>query len=235
MGIRYSVLLLILLVILLLLPPLSATRLGSFLLALTFWGLLVAGALAAGRAGWARPAALALAGVALAVNIAAFLAPHLRYAVPGRLLEATFLFFVCGAILHHIVREERVTVDTILGGISVYLLIGIFFFQVYSALELYAPGSFLAGGQPIPAPGSAEFEGGYIVDFIYYSYVTLTTLGFGDIIPISPAARMAAALEAIIGQLYLTILIGVLVGVHIAQGSPGGPSAGATQEPPEAA
>ncbi len=53
--------------------------------------------------------------------------------------------------------------------------------------------------------------------FLYYSFVTITTLGYGDIFPVSTAAKSCAILEAVIGQLYLVITVAWLVGVHISQ------------------
>lgn len=70
-------------------------------------------------------------------------------------------------------------------------------------------------------PGSFQMPQGTInqATFTYYSYVTLTTLGYGDITPISTPARSLALLEAMMGQLYLAVLIARLVGIHIAQSS----------------
>jgi hypothetical protein len=70
-------------------------------------------------------------------------------------------------------------------------------------------------------PGSFSIADSQILDphspFLYYSFVTITTLGYGDIFPVSSAAKSAAILEALIGQLYLVILVVWLVGVHISQ------------------
>ncbi len=62
-----------------------------------------------------------------------------------------------------------------------------------------------------------RFGGDDSTAVIYYSFVTLTTLGYGDIVPISPAARVLATGEAVIGQIYLTVLVARFVGMHIAQ------------------
>ena len=56
-------------------------------------------------------------------------------------------------------------------------------------------------------------------EMVYYSFVTLTTLGYGDIVPVSPSARALATLEALTGQLYLTVLVARLVGLHITHAS----------------
>ena len=71
-------------------------------------------------------------------------------------------------------------------------------------------------------PGSYDFAGEQMLsvdtnDFVYYSMVTLTTLGYGDITPLSASARALAAMEALVGQIYLTVIIARLVGLHMQQ------------------
>jgi hypothetical protein len=91
--------------------------------------------------------------------------------------------------------------------VCVYFFIGLMWSFVFSVLESLQPGSFRFG-QGLTAN---------VKNFIYYSFVTQTTLGYGDITPVTPPARNLSVLEAIIGQLYLAVLIARLVGVQIAQ------------------
>jgi hypothetical protein len=99
-----------------------------------------------------------------------------------------------------------------MGAICVYFLVGIVWALLYSTLEFFQPGSFqMPQGTVNQATSQATFT--------YYSYVTLTTLGYGEITPISGPARSFALLEAMMGQLYLAVLIARLVGIHIAQSS----------------
>jgi voltage-gated potassium channel Kch len=102
-----------------------------------------------------------------------------------------------------------VTVDTICASLCIYLLLGVCWSGIHVLAEVLEPGSFqLPGHGP-----DAQF-----VDFaLYYSLVTMTTLGYGDVIPSSPSTRMFAATEAIMGQLYIAVLVARLVGLHIAQ------------------
>ncbi len=121
-----------------------------------------------------------------------------------------FYLFMTATILFYVFRPNDVTADTICGAISVYLLIGITWSLVYFFVELVHPGSFYI---------SKEYDiDGQLTssDFLYFSYTTLTTLGYGDIIPVTPVARSLATLEAIFGPLYLAILIARLVGMHTA-------------------
>jgi len=110
-------------------------------------------------------------------------------------------------ILAHVFRQDVVTTDLIMGAVCVYFFLGLMWAFVFSLLESVQPGSFLMGqGEP---PHRSEF--------VYYSFVTQTTLGYGEITPLTPPARSLAILEAIFGQFYVAILIARLVGIHISQ------------------
>ncbi len=119
-----------------------------------------------------------------------------------------FMAFMVIVILSFIFREQEVTSNVIYGAIVVYLLIAIMWAFVYSVLESIHPGSF--------AIGNSQIEVGRPL-FIYYSFVTITTLGYGDITPITATANSFSFLEAVIGQIYLVILVARLVGIHISQ------------------
>lgn len=123
----------------------------------------------------------------------------------------TYILYV-GVILVYLMRkvftERTVTADTVKGSIAVYLLMGVWFQLVYSMLWMFDPTTFnLANPSVTP-------------DFFYFSFSTMTTLGYGDIVPKSIAARTAAILQAMAGQMYLTILVARLVGLHIANPKP---------------
>ncbi len=123
-------------------------------------------------------------------------------------LSTLFLGYVMIRILGFIFKSETVTSDVIFAAIVVYLLIGITWGIVFRLMETVQPGSFAI---------RASLEQHQRITFTYYSFVTLTTLGYGDIRPLSPQAGTLAILEAIIGQLYLAVLIARLLGMHIAQ------------------
>ena len=121
------------------------------------------------------------------------------------------LFFVYTTVVMflHIIKGSKVTIETLYGAISVYLLIGLTYTSIYALIEIITPGSFnLINSQGIIHAFKVD-------ELIYYSYTTLSTLGYGDIRPITSHARTFAISEAIIGQLYLTILVARLVGLHI--------------------
>ena len=130
-----------------------------------------------------------------------------------------FFSYIAGLILVDIFRAEMVTLNIIAAGISVYLFFGNICGFMYAIIGHVDPGAFnipattaIYLGDDVSSLGSA----------MYFSFVTLTTLGYGDITPINPFARSLAFLEAAMGQIYLTVLIASLVGVHISSSGEGG-------------
>jgi Ion channel len=104
-----------------------------------------------------------------------------------------------------------VTFDRILGAIALYVLIGVVWAEAYQLVSIRVPDAYagIAGGSGSPDRAS----------WIYFSFVTLTTVGYGDITPVAHAARSLAILEALIGQLYPAIVLARLVSLHVAGGS----------------
>src|SRR5215472_4495679 len=125
------------------------------------------------------------------------------------ILGAVFLGFTAVVLLRQTLTGVAVTADTIAGAICFYLLLGVIWALIYALVELAHPGSFLDGGRPVSSAGHRTL----VPELLYLSLVTLSTLGYGDILPVTPPARMLAALEAIIGPLYLAVLIARLVGL----------------------
>ncbi|WP_241648128.1 potassium channel family protein [Methanoculleus taiwanensis] len=109
-------------------------------------------------------------------------------------------------ILTVVLRSRAITTDTIYGAICVYLLIGLTYANGYTFIETMNPGSFYASAVHEPG-GRLAFP-----DLLYYSFVTMTTLGYGDITPITNQARSLAMLEAVSGVLYVAVLISRLIG-----------------------
>ena len=135
--------------------------------------------------------------------------------------SALFFCFIAWLILTEIFRTKMVTLDIIAAGISVYLFFGNICGFIYAIIGRVDPNAFT-----IPAT-TASYLGDNLADVssaMYFSFVTLTTLGYGDITPINDFARSLAFLEAAMGQIYLTVLIASLVGVHISISPKGGKS-----------
>jgi len=126
-----------------------------------------------------------------------------------------FLFFTFIMIIGHILQEKKISLDTLYGGIVAYLFIALCFSSLYNGIHIFNNNAFLFNGalESIGKSIDAQTFG----DFTYYSLITLSTVGYGEITPFSPYARFASALQGILGQLYLTIFLARLVGMHIAQ------------------
>ena len=114
---------------------------------------------------------------------------------------AAFMAFVAPvAIARRLVSHRVVTLSTLVGAVCLYLLIGVFFAYIYAAVNGNAPIRFFVQ-LPDPTPG----------DFLYFSFVALTTLGFGDLSPATALGRTLTVTEALAGQLYLVSTIALLV------------------------
>ena len=122
-------------------------------------------------------------------------------------LADVFIFFVISIALavRHLFQEGPITLNRLMGGICIYILLGMCWSIIYMYLIWWQPDAF--AGAVLDTPDNPVFW-----DMIYFSFVTLTTLGYGDITPAEPVARALAYTEAVVGQLYIAILIGTLVG-----------------------
>ena len=100
--------------------------------------------------------------------------------------------------------------DQVLGGVVLYLNIGLTFATIYALIENVSPGAFHAAAAGAGPPLHPSY-------FIYFSFVTLTTVGYGDIVPVHAAARSMATLEAALGQLYPAIILARLVSIEVSQ------------------
>jgi len=126
-------------------------------------------------------------------------------------LAVTMLFFAATtiAIFASIINAKEVTTDIIFGAVAVYMLVGVIVANLFQWLHNIDPGGTVTN---IDVMGHDAFS-----DILYFSFVTLTSIGYGDFAPISPAARTIAMATGIFGQLYLAILIAKLVGIYTAQ------------------
>jgi hypothetical protein len=119
-------------------------------------------------------------------------------------LGLVYLSALTVVVLERVIRTGPVTVHRISGAVAAYLLIAILFANVFALVELVQPGSFNG------ATGGRGWGG-----FLYFSQVTLFTVGYGDITPVAGGARSLAMLEGLIGQLYPAILLARLVALEI--------------------
>jgi hypothetical protein len=115
------------------------------------------------------------------------------------------------AVLSRVSRYRRITLDEIAGAISAYILIGLFFTMLFLWIELLQPGSFEIRAQVNPNK-LVDYS-----DFVLFSFATLTTLGYGDITPLTHLAQVLSVLESMIGVLFVAVLVGGLVGMLISE------------------
>ena len=120
------------------------------------------------------------------------------FILPALLLIISFLF-----ILKSITRNNEVDIDTVLSAISGYILIGLLFGIIIFIMEMIIPGNF------------TNVQGLSYYDSIYFSFVTMSTLGYGDISPITQEGKSLVILTTLIGQFYMVIIMGIIVGKFI--------------------
>jgi hypothetical protein len=132
--------------------------------------------------------------------------PFLR--LVGNCCGILFFAFTIIIILSAIFRENEVTLDVIYGAIAVYLLMALMWAFIYEVIDTLKPNAFSVTGEALEVSRH---------HFFYYSFVTITTVGYGDITPVSLVARSFSILEMLIGQIYLVVLIARLVGINISQ------------------
>jgi len=143
----------------------------------------------------------------------------------GTISWLLFVVFIAGSQLRSVLRQKAVTGETICMAVSVYLLFGFAWALLYALMFQRHPESFsgiVTGNQVRPT----EFQHLFPI-FGYFSLTTLSTIGFGDITPVTIQARYAAVAEGIAGQFYLAILVARLVGMQMSQ-SPSQPAENGT-------
>jgi hypothetical protein len=152
--------------------------------------------------------AVILAAPVLVINWSSPFIDQTWYPYVRHIFSTCFFILIIILILDFIFRQVQVSREILFAAIVVYMLLGLMWAVIFRFLEICQPGSFLF-------PHGLSHDSHDI--FLYYSFVTLTTLGYGDISPISAPARSLAILEAIIGQMYVAVLIARLMGTHISQ------------------
>lgn len=217
-----------------------ATLLASAFIGDVRWGRLIAAALMgvtfllAFRASRvpgqdSRTAAVVVGVLVAGATIAAALGDVELSRLVSMATSAVFIVAASVAIVRRLRWQTRVTMRTVMGALCIYLFIGLFFAVVYAAVDVVDDGAFFA---------QTDDPNG--VDFIYYSFITQATVGYGDLSPITDTGKMLAATEALLGQVYLVTIVAVMVSNlgrtrppegFIAGSSPGDEPGGASPAP----
>ena len=155
-----------------------------------------------------------------------FTVPSHAHVIAGVVCVALFFAFVVAVILADVFSGSVVTIGTICGAICVYLMLALLWGIVFAGMQRANPDSFkIEYAVDARTRAIADTDGDVLVhphefdELTYFSFVTLTTLGYGDIVPRTRMARMLAQLEAVTGQFYLAILVARLVALQIVHAS----------------
>jgi Ion channel len=183
--------------------------------ALSLLGLLVSllAISAAGEAPRLRGAVLVLAAVSVIANAGGLWHVMGLPGQPGVAVSLTLLALTTLILFAGVMRSEQVTGDVIAGAVATYLMIGLTWAFAYGLAESIWPGAISAGGTSL-AGGSAH-------TLLYFSYTTLMTIGYGDVVPVHPVARILAVLEGLAGVGFTTIVLAFLVALRVSSASRG--------------
>lgn len=127
----------------------------------------------------------------------------------GQIFGLLFIVYTISCLVRFIFTEKEVTKDVIYAAVVVYLLLAITWAFGYLILEFFFRGSF-----SYPENQPLDF-----FHFLYFSYVTITTLGYGDVLPLTQKASSLVILEALTGQIYLVVIVAWLVGMYVSRRS----------------
>jgi len=192
------------------LPLVAAGVLSPIFSDVAFGLILISGvaSVAGRRSATALAAGFAVLSVLVRVVRLASSAPTLTLKIVDSVLSLIAVFILTGLVLIKVFQKGPITIHRVQGAVAAYLLLGAAWGYAYELAFLLGPGSIHfneSGATPVTLP----------IRLMYFSFVTLTTLGYGDIVPVHPAARSLAITEALVGQLYPAILIARLVSLEI--------------------
>lgn len=119
-----------------------------------------------------------------------------------------FLAYTCKHIFRYLFETEDISADMLYAAVCLYLIIGIIWGMIYAVIEMYHPGSF-------ELKADLDNTRAVFSELNYFSFVTLSTLGYGDMAPLTRLARSWATIEAILGQFYLAFVVARLVALHV--------------------
>jgi voltage-gated potassium channel len=184
------------------LAPLGINRLDG-VVSIAFTTTLLVGVWSLARTRWAYVSGLVLAVASLAMTGADLSTKTMTFAYAGLVVVFLFCAISLWIALREVLFSAEVDANRIAGAMCVYLLIGLTWTFVYFFIALGIPDAF----NGLSADPDMRF-----VNLLYFSFVTLTTLGFGDITPATPFARALAYLEAVTGTMYMAVLVASLIG-----------------------
>lgn len=197
-------------------PILPGGLLGESLLRIMGWVAVLGALFAASDRRGELLVATIIATMAVLCESLAFLLQQEQLYGAFLFVEAAFYFYVSFVLLGYTLRSKAIDPEQLFTAVCAYLLIGVAFAFLYTGILVFTPGAL--AGEPLSSLAFASST--HSVSFemmLYYSFATLSTLGYGDIVPTSTPVMMLSAFQATLGQLYLTVIIAWLVGMHLQQ------------------
>jgi len=180
------------------------------LLALTFVPVILSTITLSQKKQWLWPSLLLMVGTLIVGIISIFFPNQMFLGIKWGLLAAFFALAVAG--LFSFLRHARsVALTHLFTAVSIYLLLGMLWFALYCAMDVIEPGSFGRSNNTLADRQS---------ELLYFSLITLSTIGYGDVVPLQGEARMVAALEGVTGVLYVAITVAMLVNAYRQQSQP---------------
>lgn len=141
-------------------------------------------------------------------------ASHLQIFLVSEFLSIFLLIISIGYIFRYVLFSKKITTDILFASMVNYLLIAMLFARIYATIDFVQPHSFSYSADLATADGTI-----LNTHFSYFSIVTIATLGYGDIVPLHPVAQTLAAIEAVVGQFYVAMIVAWLVSMHVLHNS----------------
>jgi voltage-gated potassium channel len=139
------------------------------------------------------------------ITLIAAITDNTHIELVNRILFVLFFILVAINLLLGIIRSKEVDTEVIFSAVAVYLLFGFCGAVMAAVIMFFEPAAF-----SLNSTYSSQFH-----QFLYFSFITITSTGYGDILPITPLARTLSIFLALFGQLYLTVIIGILIGKYL--------------------
>ncbi len=207
---RYLALLISILFLFVVTPVATLFRHGVLIMDALAAVVLVSASFALGKRKRLLAVALVLCGLSVIGTVLVLVTQQRWAAIFSHASIVVLILFFCVTILSYVLSGARITLDKIFAAVCVYMLLGYAWTFAYALVDDLQPGSFIAA-----SPLDPDEYVGHVLALRYFSFMTLTTVGYGDIVPRGATARTLASLEAVTGQIYLMVLVARLVGLHI--------------------
>jgi len=200
---RCAYLFLALLLLLVTLPLLIESEQGRIVANLINLAILLAAVAAVGRTKLSFVTAVLLALPVVGFQVLGIVWAEPHYLMLSWAFGSCFYFTTLSLLLRYVLLPSVMNTDKLYGAAAAYLMLGIMWAYFYGIIQYFYPGAFTPAGAPLN-----------LFDLLYFSFAVLTTAGFGDIVPVLPAARGLTMLEQVVGVLYVAILIARLSSMY---------------------